>query len=308
MNWFGSYIYRLILYVRQKYGLLVLCLLVSVGLHLVILFGFGSYTLFRYYFKRDVQFDALPFQKKNVKLRSISHKIQLQRNPKQVRVIRRISIDRMSKVALPTVPKKEKLTRKFEVSKSFLTADANFDKYSELDIESGLFGTVKRLDHAFEGKVYRLDRNTSELPRRWPSSRLIGTIYTRKIDVPITLNTRGFPGLTNLHRDYGIVYVGKFYVRNPGKYTFLLDTDDGSCLRVDGNKLCEFTAIRSSSRFGFMRAEKYLDEGPHTIKLEFFQGFHANCQCQLWLIKPGSTESNAFDMLDFLPPRGQNFD
>jgi hypothetical protein len=296
--------------VYSQYGILGVCLVISIALHLAVLMGFGSWKLFRYYFPVDAQFEAVPFQKKMVKMRTVEHKVRLRKKPPpDARVIRRIAVNKLSKVSLPTVPKKEKLTRKFQVSKAFLEGGGGFGDYDDLGMDDVLFGRLKKLDNSFEGKIYRLDEGTPNLPKTWPRSRYVNTIYAKEFDIPYISFSNGFPVLNqdmrarrkgkNVFEWFAIQYKARFYVRNPGKYEFRLSSDDGACITIDGKDIVATPGIHPKvTRYGSCK----LSEGVHRMKIEYFQGPRYHVCLQVYVKPPGETGFKVFNLNDYILP------
>ena len=300
--------------ILSQYGILGMCLAISIGLHLAVLMGFGSWKLFRYYFPNDVQFESVPFQKKMVKMRTIDHKVRLKRKPPPTaREIRRIAVNKLSKVTLPSVPKKEKLSRKFKVSKTFLEGGGGFGNYEDLGMEDYIFGRLKKLDNSFEGKIYRLDEDTGNLPRRWPRSRYVNTVYAKEFDIPYISFSNGFPSLEadlktqrkgkNVFEWFAIQYKARFYVRNPGKYEFQLSSDDGARITIDGKKIVATPGIHPKvTETGIQD----LSAGPHRMKVEYFQGPRMHVCLQVYVKPPGETEFKVFNLNDYVLPADVN--
>ena len=300
--------------ILSQYGILGMCLAISIGLHLAVLMGFGSWKLFRYYFPNDAQFESVPFQKKMVKMRTIDHKVRLKRKPPPTaREIRRIAVNKLSKVTLPSVPKKEKLSRKFKVSKAFLEGSGGFGDYDDLGMEDYIFGRLKKLDNSFEGKIYRLDEGTGNLPRRWPRSRYVNTVYAKEFDIPYISFSNGFPSLEadlktqrkgkNVFEWFAIQYKARFYVRNPGKYEFQLSSDDGARITIDGKKIVATPGIHPRvTAVGIQD----LSKGPHRMKIEYFQGPRMHVCLQVYVKPPGETEFKVFNLNDYVLPADVN--
>jgi len=72
--------------------------------------------------------------------------------------------------------------------------------------------------------------------------------------------------------DFGFVFTGFLKVPQEGEYTFVLDSDDGSRLLVDGRKVVEYDGIHGTSRP--RRAVVKLPQGRLPIRLEYFQRLH----------------------------------
>jgi beta-glucosidase len=69
--------------------------------------------------------------------------------------------------------------------------------------------------------------------------------------------------------DYSVRWTGKINVAEPGKYAFVLGSDDGSRFFLDGNEV-----INIWSNHSFERRVKTLDltAGEHAVKVEYYQG------------------------------------
>ena len=69
---------------------------------------------------------------------------------------------------------------------------------------------------------------------------------------------------------FGFVFTGMLIVPADGDYEFVLDSDDGSRLLIDGRKLLEYDGIHGLG--GAKRATLKLTQGRHPLRLEYFQG------------------------------------
>ena len=67
----------------------------------------------------------------------------------------------------------------------------------------------------------------------------------------------------------GFVFEGNLIVPQAGKYTFYLDSDDGSRLTLDGNKILEYDGIHGLGKV--QKVSLQLSQGRLPIKLEYFQ-------------------------------------
>ncbi len=70
--------------------------------------------------------------------------------------------------------------------------------------------------------------------------------------------------------DFGFVFTGQLIVPRDGRYTFRLDSDDGSRLLLDGKKLVERDGVHGTG--DPQTAEIELKQGRLPIRLEYFQG------------------------------------
>jgi len=287
---------RIFTHVWRKYGIIGMCFLVSIMLHVMALAVFGSYKLFRYIYPKDSSFEAAPFQKKAVQMRTIQHRVSLKKPPQNPRVIRRLAVNKLAQVSLPVMPQREAMSRKFEVSKDFLDGGAIG---GDFNVAENIFGSVKQMDKAFEGKVYALAKDTGQLPKHWPAKAL-GTIYARQLNVPAQDFMIGFPGVSDRFEWFGIEYKGDFYIREPGTYCWKGSSDDGMKLIVDGNEILSIDGIHPETA---ATKKCKLREGKHTIKVKYFQGPGNAVALRLWIAPPSDTNDfRIFNMSDYPVP------
>ncbi|WP_020210227.1 PA14 domain-containing protein [Gilvimarinus chinensis] len=62
----------------------------------------------------------------------------------------------------------------------------------------------------------------------------------------------------------------RFEVKKPDRYRFMVGSDDGFSLSIDGKRLCHYPKDRPFSKQSCYRE---LSAGPHTLTLSYFQGF-----------------------------------
>jgi len=290
---------RVFSHVWRKYGIIGMCFFVSIMLHVMALAVFGSYKLFRYIYPKDSSFEAAPFQKKAVQMRTIQHRVSLKKQPQNPRVIKRLAVNKLAQINLPVMPKSETMSRKFEVSKDFLDGGAIG---GDFNVAENIFGSVKQMDKAFEGKVYALPQGTGNLPKRWPG-KAMGTIYARQLNVPTQDFMVGFPGVSNLFEWFGIEYKGEFYIRETGAYYWKGASDDGMKLIIDGTEILDIDGIHPETA---MIKKRQLREGRHTIKVKYFQGPGNAVALRLWIALPSNTNDfKIFNMNDFPMPENE---
>jgi hypothetical protein len=109
---------------------------------------------------------------------------------------------------------------------------------------------------------YRFYRDTFE---KLPDFDAIKPETVAKLDPPlldIALATRPY--------NFGFVFVGKIIVPESGEYTFRLDSDDGSRLKIDGTTLIEYDGIHGTGQP--KRAKISLSAGRHDFRVDYFQG------------------------------------
>jgi hypothetical protein len=159
------------------------------------------------------------------------------------------------------------------------------------------FGTTVVIPDGFRGQIYFLKDGARELPN-FRKLKPKGTIYTPSINVPAQRFDEGFPGVTRRFEWFGIDYTARFWVRNPGIHRFLLTSDDGSRLWIDGRLVVDNDGVHPpQDRMGDID----LAQGLHRIEVCYFQGPRFAVALVLKVMPPGGGW-RIFHVDDFKPP------
>ena len=110
----------------------------------------------------------------------------------------------------------------------------------------------------------------------------------------------GFPGVTKRYEWFAIEYTGKFWIRKPGPYRFVLTSDDGSRLYIDGKLLIDNDGVHAPLA---KSATIDLVPGPHSLRLPYFQGPKFQVALTLEVAPPGEG-LQVFSTEEFRPPSG----
>jgi hypothetical protein len=148
-----------------------------------------------------------------------------------------------------------------------------------------VFGSQVPISGALRGTVYRLFKDTAALPDL-THLKPVGVVYTNTLDYPL--------------REYGdewfaIEYEGVFYVSKPGKYRFLLTSDDGAKLFIDGKRVIDNDGIHPVAT---LEGSIGLEVGAHKLRLPYFQGPVPYVALVLEVEPPGG-KHRVFDMDEF---------
>jgi hypothetical protein len=160
------------------------------------------------------------------------------------------------------------------------------------------FGITVVDPFGLRGEIYLLRPETDRLPK-FEKLKPAGTVYTSSLNIPPRNFQEGFPGVTNRFEWFAIDYSGNFYISNPGKYRFLLASDDGSKLYIDDKKLIDNDGIHP------IRPEEgsiHLTGGIHRIRISYFQGPASQVALILAVARPGE-DWRIFSTNEFRPPR-----
>src|ERR1035437_6480982 len=160
------------------------------------------------------------------------------------------------------------------------------------------FGVTVVDPFGLRGDIYLLRPDTDRLPK-FEKLKPAGAIYTSALNIPPRSFLEGFPGVTDRFEWFAIDYRGYFYVDNPGKYRFLLASDDGSKLYIDNKTLIDNDGIHAIQ---YEEGSITLKGGIHHLRISYFQGPRAAVALILAVARPGE-DWRIFSTNEFRPPR-----
>jgi hypothetical protein len=161
------------------------------------------------------------------------------------------------------------------------------------------FGTTVVIPAGLRGSVYFIPKNTTVLPDfdHDPVER-VGEIWTNELNIPPRHWRSGFPGLTDRFEWFAIDYSGRFWIANPGRYTFALLSDDGSRLLLDDTPVIDNDCQHPPD---LRIAAVQLEGGVHRIRVSYFQG-PRDCLALVLAVAGADREWKIFDVREFKPP------
>lgn len=166
-------------------------------------------------------------------------------------------------------------------------------------VTESLFGTPTATTAGLSGQIYEIPPDTGLLPK-FAKLTPVGTIYTDALYIPPRTFSEGFPGVTNRIEWFAIDYTGSFYIHQPGKYRFVLISDDGAKLYVDGKTVIDNDGLHAVMR---QEGEKKLSKGAHRIRVSYFQGPRYQIALVLGVRIPSDAAWRIFNMKEFRPPQ-----
>jgi PA14 domain len=161
------------------------------------------------------------------------------------------------------------------------------------------FGTTVVIPGGLRGSVYLIPKDTTVLPdfERGDVQR-VGEIWTNELDIPPRHWRSGFPGLTDRFEWFAIDYSGRFWISEPGRYTFALLSDDGSRLFLDDTPVIDNDCQHPPD---LRLAAVKLEGGGHRIRISYFQG-PRDCLSLLLAVAGPDHRWKIFDLREFKPP------
>jgi hypothetical protein len=161
-----------------------------------------------------------------------------------------------------------------------------------------VFGTTVVIPSGLRGMVYHIHHSSTKLPDFAKMKPAGPPIYTSSLNVPPQSFTAGFPGVTKRNEWFAIDYTGRFWITDPGPYTFSLLSDDGSKLYLDDRLLIDNDGLHPpDEKSGGLE----LAAGLHTIRVSYFQGPKFQIALVLKVAGRGQ-ELRVFSTDEFKPP------
>jgi hypothetical protein len=159
------------------------------------------------------------------------------------------------------------------------------------------FGVTVVLPTGLKGQIYKIKKNSESLPD-FEKLKPIGAIYTASLNVPVQDFRDGFPGVSKRFEWFAIDYTGKFWIEKPGRYRFLLMSDDGSKLYIDDALVVDNDGIHAPAQRG---GRATLTRGIHRMRVSYFQGPRMQVALVLQIGCPGEAY-RVFSTDEFKPP------
>jgi hypothetical protein len=133
----------------------------------------------------------------------------------------------------------------------------------------------------------------------WREPAALHKEVVRRLDISMDGNLA-----SSNQSNYSVRWEGFLRIDDPGKYDFLLDSDDGSVLWIDGKKIVENggTHVRRQRERGI-----HLSEGEHEIKLQYSQGV-GNSFFRFRFKPPGESSWECIPLARLTPVEGSRFD
>jgi hypothetical protein len=148
------------------------------------------------------------------------------------------------------------------------------------------------------GLVYYIKHNRTQLPNFEKLKPAGPAIYASSLNLPPQSFTEGFPGVTDRNEWFAIDYSGRFWIADPGMYTFSLLSDDGSKLYIDERVIIDNDGLHTPLE---KTAAIDLAGGLHHIRVSYFQGPKYQVALVLKVAGAGQ-EPRVFSTDEFKPP------
>ena len=122
----------------------------------------------------------------------------------------------------------------------------------------------KTLQPGLTGRYYQMTNSLEDFPAIPAGKKPEVERVDKQINFASTLEA--FPG-TKLVDNFYVVWTGKIRIPADGAYTFVLESDDGSRLFIDGAQVVDNNGLHEMQE---SPGKVELKAGDHVIKVEFF--------------------------------------
>lgn len=159
------------------------------------------------------------------------------------------------------------------------------DELGQTDL--GTFISPVMPGHGFVGQLYYPGTTLRRVPD-FKKMKPVYTFATGNLDVPRRNFEKGFPTpqQQNVFENFAILFRAKLAVNTPGVYEFMLSSDDGSKLYINGKLVVDNDGVHATiSRRSHIR----LNAGFHPIEIHYFQGPRHAIALQFYYKTPNGT-------------------
>lgn len=161
------------------------------------------------------------------------------------------------------------------------------------------FGTTVVIPAGLRGSIYLIPKDTTVLPDfERDKVQRVGEIWTNELNIQPRHWRAGFPGLMERFEWFAVDYSGRFWIANPGRYTFALLSDDGSRLFLDDTPLIDNDCQHPPD---LRVAAVQLAGGGHRMRVSYFQG-PRDCLALVLAVAGPDRKWRIFDVREFKPP------
>jgi hypothetical protein len=136
------------------------------------------------------------------------------------------------------------------------------------------------LQPGLKAEIYAFENELEDFPALSADKK--PTISRVDKDINVDAGDGSWPG-TSLADHFFIRWTGKIRLAKDGKYTFFLNSDDGSRMYIDGNQVVDNGGLHSAEE---KSGEADLKSGDHDLKIEFFEN-EGEAVCQFSWQAPG---------------------
>ncbi|MGA2040038.1 MAG: PA14 domain-containing protein [Bryobacteraceae bacterium] len=163
------------------------------------------------------------------------------------------------------------------------------------------FGSTNCFAGMIQGKVYDIPYDTQRLGPMLPTlerTKPGGTVCTFTLNVPTRSWLQGITGVTDRLEWFAIDYQADFWVKEAGRYSFSLESDDGSILFIDERRVVDNDGVHSTT---YASGRTELTEGMHHLRVAYYQGPRDEVALTL-KVSPPKGDWKLFDIRDYRLP------
>ncbi len=140
-------------------------------------------------------------------------------------------------------------------------------------------------DRMLVAGLYTLPENQANLPD-FTTLKKVKDVCLKQLDVPDHDFNEGFPGIPDLVEWFGLDINWRVNIPADGQYTFILNSDDGSTLDIDGKRVIDNDGLHPHQEAS---GQAQLTKGYHAFHVRYYEGPRYRIALELFWLKPGAT-------------------
>lgn len=165
-------------------------------------------------------------------------------------------------------------------------AEPPFESAEEPETDNVFKDCEKSSNSPFSADLYQLENGAKKLPD-YSQLTSLKKICLKQIDITTREFDEGFPGVNDLKEWFSLNFNFKVNVEKAGEYTFIINSDDGSKLFIDGQLVIDHDGQHSPQE---KDGKVTLTAGSHIFNLQYFQGPANKIALELFWKAPGASE------------------
>ncbi len=118
------------------------------------------------------------------------------------------------------------------------------------------------------GNVFKIPSGTSQMPDL-DQLTPVAKVVVPNLDIPERRFSAGFPGVVDLFEWFAIRFKGQLIVPENATCKFMLTSDDGAILKIDGNLVVDDDGTHPTKS---VTGQASLTKGTHDIRIDYYQG------------------------------------
>jgi hypothetical protein len=140
--------------------------------------------------------------------------------------------------------------------------------------------------NTFRGNLYWVPVGAQSMPN-FASLTPQAVTFTDHFNIPLSNSQGSLPPWPDRVEGFGLEYTGTFTATTAGSYDFVVYSDDGAIVYVDGKLVTNDDGIHDPQRAD---GKVTLAAGPHTIKVDYYLAYRWTVELSILVIPPSGNQ------------------